>query len=319
MTRARALFLMLVVAAFGGRAVRVAARDDAPRASDRTPAAIESGTVTLAPDLAARAGIATVVVEAATAAVGIEGFGRVLDPLPLVEALHARAAARDLLAQARAEHERVARLHRDDRNASTRDLESARAAWARAAADAANAAARVAVVWGTGVGDSDALADALAAGGVALARVDLPAGEHVAQPPLTITVAAIGRPERRLAARVLGAAPTTDPLLQGDAYLALIGDDPPAPGTSLIATVARDAEPRRGVAVPRAAILWAEGRPLAYVETGPGTFARRALTLAAPLADAWLVTDGIAAGERVVTAGAAQLLSSAMLGAQPGD
>src|SRR5436853_3505942 len=48
--------------------------------------------VRLDPERTARAGIRTVAAERAEGVVAIAGFGRVLDPLPLVEGWHARAA-----------------------------------------------------------------------------------------------------------------------------------------------------------------------------------------------------------------------------------
>jgi hypothetical protein len=278
----------------------------------------EPGRVTLAPEVVAAAGIETVRVERVTATPDVEAFGRVLDPLPLVEALHARAAARSAAAVAAAEYERVERLHRQDQNASTRDVETARVALDRARVELADASARVALVWGSGL-DADALADDLVAGRAAIVRIDLPAGEHVVSPPATVSLAPLARPDQLVRARVLGPAPTTDPQLQGDAYLALVAEGRPAVGTALRAAVPRQAEPLTGVGVPRAAILWSEGRAIVYVETSPGVFERRDVTLVAPLAGGSLVSDGVAAGDRVVTSGAAQLLSSAVLGVQPAD
>ena len=111
---------------------------------------------------------------------------------------------------------------------------------------------------------------------------------------------------------VLGPAPTTDPTLQGDAFFVLIGAEPPPAGTALRATIVRAAA-LDGVAVPRAAIVWSAGKPAVYVERDAGTFERRSLALAAALPGAWLVTDGVAAGERVVATGAGQLLSAQTL------
>jgi hypothetical protein len=279
----------------------------------------EPGRVTLAPEVVAAAGIATVRVERVTATPDVEAFGRVLDPLPLVEALHARAAARSAAAAAAAEYERVERLHRQDQNASTRDVETARVALDRARMDLADASARAALAWGSGLDAADALADDLVSGRAAIARIDLPAGEHVVSPPVTVNLAPITHPDQLVSARVLGPAPTTDPQLQGDAYLALVAEGRPAVGTALRAAVPRQAEPLTGVGVPRAAILWSEGHAIVYVEASPGVFERRAVTLVAPLAGGSLVSDGVAAGDRVVTSGAAQLLSSAVLGVQPAD
>jgi hypothetical protein len=46
------------------------------------------------------------------------------------------------------------------------------------------------------------------------------------------------------------------------------------------------------------------------VAAGDAAFERRALTLLGPARDGYLVRSGVAAGERVVTRGAAQLLSA---------
>jgi hypothetical protein len=296
----------------GGTAPETSARGGTVPEASPSAGAAAPGRVTLAPDAVASAGIETVALARITVPAEIDGFGRVLDPLPLVDALHARAAARSAAAAARAEHERVLRLHRDEENASTRDVENARAALDRADAELANATARVTLAWGVGFAD-DAVSGELVAGRAAVARIDLPVGEHVEQVPSTITVAAIGRPERPLVARVLGPAPTADAIMQGDGYLVLIAAEPPPAGTALRATVTRAGAPLAGVGVPRAAIVWSEGRPAAYIESGPGAFERRELVLAVALPGAWLVTDGVAAGERVVTTGAAQLLSAETL------
>ncbi len=295
----------LIIGALAATAALAAAARAAPPA------------VTLAPDVAARAGIETTRVASATAVDAIEAFGHVVDPLPFLEALHTRAAARSTATVARAEQARVTRLHRDDQNASTRDLESARAAAERATLALASATARAVLAWGDALEGADALAPDLAAGRAALARIDLPAGAHVVDAPATVRVSAVGRPERVLDARVLGAAPTTDPLLQGDAYLVLVTANPPPPATALRARVPRRHDPVAGVAVPRTAVVWADGAPLAFVATTPGVFQRRPLTLAAPLDAGWLVTDGVSPGEDVVTRGAAQLLSAATLAAEP--
>src|SRR5207244_3667801 len=69
--------------------------------------------VTLSHDAVASAGIETVAVAHVTTPAEIDAFGRVLDPMPVVDALHARAAARSAAATARAEHARVVRLRAD--------------------------------------------------------------------------------------------------------------------------------------------------------------------------------------------------------------
>ncbi len=294
--------------------------------SDRTPASRDDDTVPAAPtdgrpervalgaDAAASAGIATAAAERAEASVEVDAFGRVLDPLPLVEALHARRAARAAATLARAELERVARLNRDDQNASTRDLESARAAADKAAADLATASARLTVGWGALADQDDTLGDELASGRRALVRVDLPAGVVVTPPPATVTITHAPDGKAPRAARVLGPAASVDPLVQGESWIALVADDPPQPGAVLAVRVPRDAMPVAGVRVPASAIVWVDAAPAVYVAAAPGEYERRAVTLGPRVDDHWIVTSGLAPDEPVVVAGAARLVSSELVG-----
>ncbi|MEO6029783.1 MAG: hypothetical protein ABIR79_23185 [Candidatus Binatia bacterium] len=281
------------------------------RADGATVDEAQPGPVHLDADGVRRAGVKSAVVERAERRAEVEAFGRVLDPLPLVEALQARAAATAVATVAHAEYERVARLHRDDQNASTRDLEAARATLDKATADLRGASARLTLGWGAAGEAGDAVIDGLVAGRLALVRVDLPAGMPPTVPPTAVTI--LGR-----AARVLGRAPTVDPLVQGDGWLALVDGDPPRPGAVLAVRVAREPEPTAGVAVPATALVWVDGHPTLYTEPAPGEFERRTLTLGARMADDWIVTAGVAPGERVVVAGAARLLSSQVMRAEPG-
>jgi hypothetical protein len=274
--------------------------------------------LTLGVEEAERAGIRTAIAERAEGTTEIQAFGRVLDPLPLVEELHARSAVRAASTAARAEYERVARLHHDDQNASTRDLENARAMLEKTTLDLADAAARLTLGWGAAA-EGDGLADDLVAGYVALIRVDLPAGVTVTPPPSTVTVAPAADPAGRRVARVLGRAPTTDPLVQGEGYLVLLADDPPRPGAVLSVTVPRAAPPAVGVAVPAAAVVWVDAQAVVYVAPAAGEFERRTVTLGPRLDGRWIVTAGVATGDRIVVAGAARLLSSAVMGAEPAD
>jgi hypothetical protein len=273
--------------------------------------------VTLAPDEAERAGIRTAIAERAESTNEIEAFGKVLDPLAFLEALHARDAAQAAATVARAEVERVTRLNREDQNASTRDLEAARAAVATTTAGLGDATARLMLAWGAAAETAATFADDLVAGRAALVRVDLPAGAIVAPPPTTVTVAAVGTPNHRVLARVIGRAPTIDPLLQGEAYLAVVTDDPPRPGTMLAVTLHGDGSPDVGVAVPAAAVVWVDALPAVYVERIAGSFERRPVTLGPRRGDRWIVTTGVAFGDPVAVAGAARLLSSEMIGAEP--
>ena len=82
-----------------------------------------------------------------------------------------------------------------------------------------------------------------------------------------------------------------------------------APGQTLTAQVAASRQAQAGVLVPAAAVLRAENRAWAYVQRAETNFVRCPLGLAEPLGGAWFVTNGVAAGERVVVSGAQTLLA----------
>jgi hypothetical protein len=284
---------------------------------------LPNARLTISRETASHAGLTIEVAVAAEGAREVRALGRVIDPLPLIDAAQARAAAASALAAAQSEYARVSKLHAHDLNASARDLESAQAGRDRAAADFASAAARLALIVGpasAAPADLAALTARLAGGQVAVARIDLPAGDRLPSPAQVLSLTASSRDDTPIAARVLGPAPTTDPLLQGEAYLLLLEHDPPSPGTSLVVTLRAEQRVRAGVAVPRAAIVWYDSDPLAFVEVKPDVFERRTLELHEALGnERWLVTAGIAPGERIVTGGAQQLLSTQLLSAQPAD
>lgn len=242
-----------------------------------------------------------------------KAYGRVLDPTPLASLLFQVEAARTGQEAARREAQRVKGLYQADENASARDLEAAQVALAGADSTLRTARAQLATSWGSALAarsDLAALVRSLVEGQRALVRVDVPPG---GAPPKAdgagARLVAFGA-EAPLASQFLGEAPQTDPLLQGHGLLFLVEHDAPAPGTAVVAWLPVAGPPRRGVDVPRAAVLRHQGGIFVYVERKPGTFERRALELVRPSENGWLATGPLAAGDKVVVAGAEMLLSS---------
>lgn len=313
------LALLVSAHACAGRPGGSADGDHADAGHEEAASGETAARVVLTPEVVAQTGILTTRAKHASVPDEVQGFGRVLDPLPLIDVLAARSAARSSATLARAEYVRVERLHQGDQNASTRDLDAARAALDRASVDVAGAEARATRAWGGAVDDDAARLGDLAAGRVAIVRIDLPAGAHLAHMPTSATVAPVATPERRLRARLLAPARDADPVLQSEAYLGVLDEAPPAAGTALVASMVRSSAVRTGAAVPLASVLWADGRPSVYVEASPGTFERRDVAVVRLRRGAWLATAGLAPGERVVTRGAARLLSTQVLKAQPAE
>jgi len=64
-----------------------------------------------------------------------------------------------------------------------------------------------------------------------------------------------------------------------------------------------------GVVVPDAAAVMSEGKYWCYIEKKPGTFVKTEIDTARPVPEGYFVTEGVAAGDKVVTAAAGQLLA----------
>lgn len=76
--------------------------------------------------------------------------------------------------------------------------------------------------------------------------------------------------------------------------------------------------PRKLLVVPAAAVQELAGEPVVFVETGPGTFRRRAVVVGGAFDGDVEVSEGLAVGEMVATGGAF-LLKSALIGLPEGE
>jgi len=81
------------------------------------------------------------------------------------------------------------------------------------------------------------------------------------------------------------------------------------PGLAVTGFVQLPGEPARGVIVPDAAVVRSDGRVWIYVQITGTAFARREIFLDHPAGGGCLVTNGVAAGDKVVITGAQTLLS----------
>ena len=252
----------------------------------------------------------------------VAATGRVLDPTPLIDAALARAMAQSVQERTGRELARVQRLSRGQENASARDLEIAEDDDRRARLEVEAARARFVIGWGSDLAarqDIGAVLSHLAAGDVALARVDVATGNDAVGGVTAMRLAVASRPERALVTQILGSAPSVDPVVQGFGWLVLIEAEPPPLGTTLNATVSFAERAFEGVVVPRSAVVRRDGGAFVYVETVTGHFERRAVSLLRPRDDGWLATGALAPGERVVVRGAQELLGMEMAASAPAE
>ena len=272
-------------------------------------AAVSTARADVALDAAQRAslGIETATLAAVDAPERWPATAQVIDPTPLIQLLQDLRSAAAAADASQRELDRSTRLHAADANVSAKAVESAQA---QAVADAGHfdaLRAQLLANWGRPLVDmSDAarvrLVEAVLSGRATLLRAEttmpVPEGRipHAAH---------LSTPDGGASwdAEVLGPAARASGQTIGDAWLLRV-DAVLQQGQLLVGELHDDEGALRGVAVPRGAIVRAEGGAWVYVEQ-PGTgFARRALRPCVWLDEGCLIVEGLSAGERVVTVGA---------------
>lgn len=263
-----------------------------------------------------RFGVEVTTLKSAATPNGVATTARVLDPGPLVQLDSELAAAAATFSASRAEALRVRKLYEEDRTASRRAVETA-TAQEQADLQRVNTARRqLALEWGGGLADLPAhrraeLLDELTHERAELVRVEVPTGVPV--PAARSTVEIHGSAEAEvLGGSVLGTLPMVDPRLQTRGVLVEVkGPAAKLPiGEMLSAEVPASASAggATGVVLPRSALLRKDSRVWVYVQTAPTTFERREVRDYQPVVGGWLVSSGLAPGERIVATGAEALL-----------
>lgn len=146
--------------------------------------------------------------------------------------------------------------------------------------------------------------------GQLLARVDVPAGDGIAQSLSAATIVPLGQDTHPLRAERIALAGSVDPKTQGQPFLFRVLDPSLAlrPGLSVTAYLEVPGAARRGVVVPASAVVRQSGNAWVYAQTSDDQFARRLVVLEEPADQGWF-TRSLQPGDRVVTTGAQALLS----------
>jgi hypothetical protein len=275
--------------------------------------AADGAVVTVDAATQKRIGIATAPLAAARRSATVNGFARVLDPVPLaILDTDLQAAVASASASA-AEAQRAQALFAADATVSAK---AAQAAQAQAHADASRVRLlrlRLGLEWGPAFARmSDAarsrLINAVSVGQAALLRIDISGPT-----PLGIASADIQlSPGQTVRATVLGPARTGDPRLQSTGLLAQVSGPAAARlGSGLTAPVSLAAgQAATGVVLPRSAVLRTGGQSVVYIKKSPTTFERRAAVNAASQADGLFAPSGFAPSEAVVIQGAQALYAA---------
>ena len=157
-----------------------------------------------------------------------------------------------------------------------------------------------------------------------LVRVAWPTDLPGPPPEVGVSLAAEGA--RSVRARLVGSAPTADPVTRLPAYLYRAGRVWPGarPGAAVVVAVTDRTAFAHGVVVPDRAVVQWEGLAWVYVQHGARRFARIRLTTDRPVPGGFLAAGEVAAGDTVVVQGAEQLLSEEFrarvtVGDEPGE
>ena len=143
-----------------------------------------------------------------------------------------------------------------------------------------------------------------------LLLVSLPPGEDISPMPREVTIQPPGK--ARLAARYVSASPRTDPQIQGLSYFYTVSTKSGQLRTGMnLAVFVPKGQPVDGFLIYSRAVVWQNGQPLVFVQSGEGRFTARPVATNMPVKAGYLVRAGFSASDRVVVTGAQALLSEA--------
>ncbi len=279
--------------------------------------------VTLTAEQAQKLGVATEPAKRTEYTAETAGYGIVIPHATIATAVAELATAQAATRQSHAALERARRLTGTPGAMSADAVESA----ARQAAtdDAALALAEQRLSSIIGVGPHGGLPvegsmlQALASGKTKLLRATFPLGALGGSTPTRLRAAHLDAPLPGVPRAAPGwelkavwPAPA-DATLPGRSFFALLERSDAGEGERLLVWGPGSGPSQPGVAIPAAALVISAGKYWCYVEPKPGNevrrYVRRQIETDRPVADGYFVSEGISAGDNVVTAAAGLLLA----------
>jgi hypothetical protein len=301
-----------LVAVLGCGMLGLAGCHPAAPAEDAKAPAAESGAegVTLTAEQVAKVGITTAPATAADYAPETVGYGVVMPHETLAVAGAELATAQAAVAQSRAASARAQRLSGTPGALSADAVENATRQVAADTAALALAQQRLSSVIGgalpQGFEGGPALQD-LASGKVKLLRATFPLGASLPRAPASLRAAHLDAATGWTLHPVWSAP--ADANLPGRSFFALLKDSDAGEGERLLVWAPGTGPAQHGVTVPASSLVISGGQYWCYVEGKPGVYVRREVATDRPLGADYFVSQGVAAGDKVVTSGAALLLA----------
>lgn len=280
-------------------------------------------------------GIAVMTIQRATLSPENAVQGKIVDISSLLElrtryrgTLAESRIAETALGLAQKNRDRLARLSQEAIIA-TKDLVLAESMLAADRTRAATAGQRLREIreealhsWGPelfrlAIAEDSSLWEALVKRQKVLALIALPANTALPAGTRSIYIARNRDRQHAVKADMLAAAPNTDNLVQGETYFYHLDAARLRTGMRVDAWIPLNGQTATGAFLPASAIVWYGGMPWVYLQSGPDTFRRIAITDYDEYGDGWFVRTGFHGGEQLVSVGAQLLLSEEMRGQIP--
>lgn len=276
-----------------------------------------------------QSGIATSSIQSSSHLTTLNSLGIVVNLQPLLELrtryLEARAEAAVQAAAVETstqEYERLKLLNQDERNVSERAVALARSALkseqARQLAaerTALNLRDSMRQQWGERLASAatqdtpDSFLRRLLEHQDALIQVTLPYEAPAPQLRSTISVSPTSAPNRSLRAEFISPAAVIDTGMPGKTYYYRTAAQELRAGMRVTVRMQQQNAQLSGVVVPHAAVVWYGGKAWVYKQQSAERFVRVLIDTDAQASDGWFVSDGLQAGDRLVTSGVQLLLS----------
>lgn len=321
-----ALILLVAVLASFGAWAKASENESAVNGRQRVMD-VSNGSMTVVVTEQAQklAGIETAELKATVHHETVRGYGSVLgfENLSRLRQNYAETRSqvettRARLRYAREEYDRLRLLYSRGRGVSKKDVQEAESNWqaGKAAFEAAQAALRVQQAsilqqWGPVLADwlqlDSPIFERLMQQEILLVRITVFPQTLISTPPATAVIETPGG--KSVTASFVSPAPETDPRIQGPAFFFTINSGVGLlPGMNITAYLPVGGKVK-GVILPSSAVVWWQGMPWVYVQTGTDRFERRLVHNYLPVPGGLFMQHGFATRERVVVAGAQLLLS----------
>ena len=289
-------------------------RNTAPTAAEprEAEAGAEEHGLTLDKEQREKIGLATAPAPESTFLAELPGYGVVLGHEAIATASAEVATAQAAVRQSRAALARVQGLAG---TAGALPAETGETAERQAAADAAAltlAERRLTALLGQGApvnADGAATLAELATGQVKLVRATFPLGTLLTERPKRLRLARLDASggARNWTGTVIWDAPA-DTAVPGRSFFTLLRASDIGEGERLQVWASTGATVK-GATVPASAVVQSNSAYWCYIEEPEGSFTRTEVDISRPVTGGYFVSEGVAAGDTVVTAGAGLLLA----------